>query len=62
MLDYIKERIQQKIEGWQTKFLSTAGKETLIKVVAYAMPVYSMNCFQLPIELCSEIDRMLARF
>ena len=62
MLQYIQERVQQKIEGWQTRFLSEAGKETLIKVVAYAMPVYSMNCFKIPIELCSEIDKMIARF
>jgi len=26
------------------------------------MPVYSMNCFQLPKELCSEIDSLIARF
>lgn len=62
MLQYIQERVQQKIDGWQTRFLSTAGKEMLIKAVAYAMPVYSMNCFQLPMELCSEIDSMIARF
>lgn len=26
------------------------------------MPVYLMNCFQLPNELCFEIDSMIARF
>lgn len=62
MLQYIKEAVQKKVSGWQTRFLSTAGKETLIKAVAYAMPVYSMNVFQLPMELCSEIDSMIARF
>lgn len=62
MLQYIQERVQEKIDGWQTKFPTTAGKETLIKDVAYAMPLYSMNCFQFPIELCSEIDSMIARF
>jgi len=62
MLQYVKDKVQEKINGWQTKFLSNAGKETLIKAVAYAMPVYSMNCFQFPKELCSEIDSMIARF
>lgn len=42
---HIYDNVQKKMDGWQTKFLSTAGKETLIKAVAYAMPVYSMNCF-----------------
>ncbi|KAG7599472.1 Reverse transcriptase domain [Arabidopsis suecica] len=62
MLQYIHDQLKRRIEGWQTKFLSAAGKETLIKAVAYAMPVYSMNCFQLPMELCSEIDSLIARF
>lgn len=57
MLQYIKEAVQKKISGWQTRFLTEAGKETLIKAV-----VYSMNVFQLPVELCSEIDSMMARF
>lgn len=50
------------INGWQTRFLSTAWKETLITAVTYAMPVYSMNCSQLPKELCSEIDSLIVRF
>lgn len=62
MFQYIQNRVQHKIDGWQTKFLSPARKETLIKSVAYAMPVYSMNCFQLPMELCSDIDSLIARF
>lgn len=45
MLQYISEKVRSKINGWQTRFLSTAGKETLIKSVAYAMPIYAMNCF-----------------
>lgn len=62
MFQYIKEAVQQKINGWQTKFLTSAGKETLIKAVAYAMPVYSINVFQLPIELCSELNSMIVRY
>lgn len=62
MFHYIQARVQRKIDGWQKKFLSAAGKETLIKSISYAMPIYSMNCFQLPMELCSDIDSMVARF
>lgn len=62
MLQYIKDRVHSKILGWQTRFLSTALKETLIKVMAYAMPIYSMNVFQLPMKLYSKIDKMIARF
>lgn len=62
MFQSIHGKIKKKLQGWQTKFLTPAGKETLIKAVAYAMPVYSMNVFQLPKELCSDIDSMIARF
>lgn len=62
MFHYIHGKIKKKLEGWQTKFLTPAGKETLIKAIAYAMPVYFMNVFQLPKELCSEIDSMIATF
>ena len=34
--EYIKQRIWAKIQGWQEKLLSKAGKEILIKAVAQA--------------------------
>jgi len=62
MLQYISESVRKKINGWQNKFLTAAGKETLIKSVAFAMPVYSMNVFALPMELCSDLNSMITRF
>lgn len=35
---YIKERLSKKLEGWQGKLLSGAGKELLIRVVAQSLP------------------------
>lgn len=46
----------------KNRYLNMAGKEILIKSVALAMLVYSMNCYKLPVELCSEIDSILSRF
>lgn len=37
------ERVWKKIKGWKEKFLSRAGKEVLIKVVARAIPSYIMS-------------------
>lgn len=42
--------------------LSKAGKEVLIKAVAQAIPTYTMSLFQLPVGICEEINRSLARF
>ncbi|KAM1350921.1 hypothetical protein PS1_004799 [Malus domestica] len=35
--------------GWAEQFLSQAGKETLIKAMAMAIPNHAMGCFKLPI-------------
>jgi hypothetical protein len=42
--------------------LSAAGKEVLIKVVAQAVPTYSMACFKLPKGLCNHINGLIRSF
>ncbi|XP_062014459.1 uncharacterized protein LOC133730987 [Rosa rugosa] len=59
---YIKERLSKKLEGWQGKLLSSAGKDLLIRVVAQALPSYAMSCFLLPRTLCDSLHQMCARF
>jgi hypothetical protein len=39
----VQDRIWKKIKGWKEKCLSKAGKETLIKAVAQAIPSYIMS-------------------
>ena len=59
---YLKDRVLKRIQGWKEKLLSTAGKETLIKAVAQAIPAYAMSCFDLTKSLCDEISTMICRF
>ncbi|KAM2126643.1 hypothetical protein ACFX1R_006638 [Malus domestica] len=61
-LAYVKSRIQQKIQSWKINSLSQVGREVLIKVVAYAVPTYPMNCFLFPLTLCRELDALFANF
>lgn len=58
---YIKQRIWARIQGWQEKLLSKAGKEILIKAVAQAIPTFAMSCFDLTKSLCDEISSMIGR-
>ena len=50
----IKEKLGRKLSGWKEKMLSNVGKEILIKVVALAIPTYTMSCFKLLNALCDE--------
>ena len=42
--------------------LSKAGKEILIKVVAQAIPTYTLSCFKIPDTLCDELTSMIRNF
>jgi ribonuclease HI len=60
--DYIQDKIWKKLNGWKEKQLSFAGRSTLIKAVAQAIPTYIMSCFLLPKNLCSHIEKMVCKF
>lgn len=58
----LADRVWKRVNGWEGKILSKAGKEVLIKAVAQAIPTYTMSVFQLPVGTCGEINQCLARF
>lgn len=55
-------KIWKRIQGWNEKFLSWAGKEILIKAVAQAIPTFAMGCFDLSKTLCDQIGAMICRY
>lgn len=59
---YLKDKIWQKIQGWNAKILSRAGKAVLLRSVAQTIPSYTMSCFLIPKTLCQEIKRMMNAF
>ncbi|KAH9781766.1 putative reverse transcriptase/RNA-dependent DNA polymerase [Citrus sinensis] len=58
----IKLKVLNKIAGWQQKFLSSGGKEVLIKAAAQAIPAHAMSVFKLPRGFCDDIQRAIAKF
>ncbi|KAM0984898.1 hypothetical protein COP2_012518 [Malus domestica] len=48
--------------GWVEQFLSQAGKEILIKVVAMVLPNYAMSCFKLPIGVCRDVEKAIRNY
>lgn len=57
--NFIKELVQRKLQGWEEKLISQAGKEVLIKAVMQAIPTNTMNCFKFPIGLCNDIESLI---
>ena len=57
-----KDRIAKKLQGWNEKFLSKAGREVLIKAVAQSIPTFTMSCFKLSVDFCEEVNAMIAKF
>jgi hypothetical protein len=58
---FIKKKVWIRIQGWQDKLLSKAGKEILVKAVAQAIPTYAMSCFDLTKGICEELNSMISR-
>ncbi|XP_031131672.1 uncharacterized protein LOC116033057 [Ipomoea triloba] len=59
---YVEQRVRERVNSWQKKLLTRAGKEVLLKSVAQAMPIFSMSVFLLPIGVCHTIENIMNRF
>ncbi|KAL9411236.1 hypothetical protein AB3S75_044931 [Citrus x aurantiifolia] len=58
----IKLKILSKISSWEHKCFSSGGKEVLIKAVAQAVPAYAMSVFKLPVGICNDIQKAIAKY
>ena len=58
IFSYLKDRVWKKLQSWKGSLLSKA-ENLLIKVVAQAIPTYTMGVFQLPVKLCDELNALL---
>ena len=62
MFSFVRDRLQNRINGWSAKFLSKGGKEVMIKSVATALPTYVMSCYRLPKTITSKLTSAIAKF
>ena len=60
--DRLKQKVWKRLQGWEGKLLSQAGREVLIKSVIQAIPTFTMSCFKLPTTLCHEIETLIWKF
>ena len=58
-MQQIKDRIWKRIKYWKEKLISRGDKKILIKVVALAIPTYTMSCFLIPSTICKDMENMM---
>ncbi|XP_074313724.1 uncharacterized protein LOC141648916 [Silene latifolia] len=58
----VRDKLNNKMQGWRGKLFSRAGRETLIKAVAQSIPTYAMSVFKLPANFCDELRSIVSRF
>lgn len=57
---YIVEAANARIGSWKNKFLSSAGKEVLLKSAVTALPIYTMSCYKVSKHVCRQIEKKMA--
>lgn len=62
MLGFLKESLVDRIKGWDKGWLSKGGKEILLKMAAQSLPSHAMSIFVLPVQLCVDMKRLMAKF
>lgn len=59
---HLCEKIDRKLTGWKSKYLSLAGRITLAKSTISTMACYSMQTAKIPRSICEDIDKKTRRF
>ncbi|KAL8092543.1 hypothetical protein AgCh_034709 [Apium graveolens] len=59
---FLKEKLADRIKGWDNNCLSKGGKEILLKTVAQSLPSYAMSIFILPMQTCIDMERLMTKF
>ncbi|XP_031104375.1 uncharacterized protein LOC116007848 [Ipomoea triloba] len=62
VFSFVEAKLNHRLNGWNKKVLSRAGKEVLLKSVAQALPTYTMSIYFLPVTFCERIERIMNKF
>ncbi|KAL5562354.1 hypothetical protein UlMin_032101 [Ulmus minor] len=59
---FLMDKLDRKLVGWKSKFLSIASHQVFIKAASLAVPSYAMQAIGLPKTVCNRIDAKIRRF
>ncbi|KAL5563120.1 hypothetical protein UlMin_032867 [Ulmus minor] len=60
--NFLVEKLDSKLDGWKSRVLSKAKRLVLIKSIALALPVYTMQSMKLSNSICSKLDAIIRNF
>lgn len=58
----VVDKVKSKLCGWSSKAISTGGKYMLLKTAAQSIPIFVMNLFLLPNEVCEKLEVQMNGF
>jgi len=60
--DPLISRINSRLSGWRSRYLSLGGRLVLLKSVLSSLPVYALSFFKAPSGIVSSIESILNNF
>ncbi|CAJ2667177.1 unnamed protein product [Trifolium pratense] len=58
----VLDRLNNRLSGWRSRFLSIGGRLVLLKSVLTSLPVYALSFFKAPSGIISSIESILIKF
>ncbi|KAL8104029.1 hypothetical protein AgCh_028307 [Apium graveolens] len=62
LLGYLRDKVTEKCNSWDGRWILRGGKGILVKSVAQTLPSYAMSVFLLPLKITRDIERTLAKY
>ncbi|KAL8141076.1 hypothetical protein V2J09_007097 [Rumex salicifolius] len=54
---HIVDKVNNRLNGWKARYLSIAGRFTLVKSVIEFVPYFAMQTSSLPLTICDEVEQ-----
>lgn len=61
-LQFILDNFKNRLAGWKTNTLSTAGRALLVRTTLNALPTHLMQMIQLPNEILNKMEQFEPNF
>ncbi|XP_060960022.1 uncharacterized protein LOC133030933 [Cannabis sativa] len=62
ILGFLKDKMLKRVQSWEGRLLSKAGREVLLKTVAQALPTYAMSVFLLLVKTVSHLESLMSKY